>query len=107
MGRQFKRGLGAGATAVIGCVIALVRPAESAAGERIASLDTSSGTERAGYIAVGATTRAPIGWVEFCLRYKGECDTKRLGAARRRAHGEGLGRPDQGQRLGQRRPSSR
>jgi len=28
------------------------------------------------YIAVGQSTRAPIGWVEFCVRYKPECDTK-------------------------------
>ena len=26
--------------------------------------------------AVGDATRAPIGWVEFCVEYKGECDTK-------------------------------
>jgi predicted transglutaminase-like cysteine proteinase len=75
MGRQFKQVRG-GVAAAIGCVIALVLPADSAAGERIASLNTSSGTERAAYIAVGATTRAPIGWVEFCIRYKGECDTR-------------------------------
>jgi predicted transglutaminase-like cysteine proteinase len=24
---------------------------------------------------VGAATRAPIGWTEFCIRYKGECNT--------------------------------
>ena len=75
MGRQFKRVSG-GVAAVIGCAIALVLPADSAAGERFASLNTSGGAERAAYIAVGATTRAPIGWVEFCIRYKGECDTR-------------------------------
>jgi len=26
--------------------------------------------------AVGAPTKAPIGWVEFCVEYKPECDTK-------------------------------
>ena len=26
--------------------------------------------------AVGEPTRAPIGWVEFCVEYKGECETK-------------------------------
>ncbi len=28
------------------------------------------------YEAVGTTTRAPIGWVEFCVEYKPECKTK-------------------------------
>lgn len=28
------------------------------------------------YVAVGEPTRAPIGWVEFCIEYKAECDTK-------------------------------
>jgi predicted transglutaminase-like cysteine proteinase len=32
--------------------------------------------ERIVYATVGATTRAPIGWVEFCVEYKPECDTK-------------------------------
>ena len=32
--------------------------------------------ERAIYAAVGATTRAPIGWVEFCVEYKTECKTR-------------------------------
>jgi len=32
--------------------------------------------ERASYASIGDVTRAPIGWVEFCVEYKGECDTK-------------------------------
>ena len=32
--------------------------------------------EHATYANVGNVTRAPIGWVEFCVEYKGECDTK-------------------------------
>src|SRR5580704_543837 len=28
------------------------------------------------YIAVGETTRPPIGWVEFCVEYDPECKTK-------------------------------
>jgi predicted transglutaminase-like cysteine proteinase len=32
--------------------------------------------EPAVYEAVGAATRAPIGWVEFCVEYKPECNTK-------------------------------
>ena len=51
------------------------------------------GAERAAlFIAVGDATRAPIGWVEFCIAYKAECDTKPSRAARRRADAEGLDR---------------
>jgi predicted transglutaminase-like cysteine proteinase len=36
--------------------------------------------ERPLFVSVGAATRAPIGWVEFCAEYAGECDTKALEA---------------------------
>ena len=32
--------------------------------------------ERVAYIPVGAASRAPIGWVEFCIEYKSECASK-------------------------------
>jgi predicted transglutaminase-like cysteine proteinase len=32
--------------------------------------------ERAAYLPVGGTARAPIGWFEFCIEYKQECNTK-------------------------------
>lgn len=32
--------------------------------------------ERVAYLAVGAPARAPIGWVEFCIEYKSECNTR-------------------------------
>jgi predicted transglutaminase-like cysteine proteinase len=36
-------------------------------------------TRVADYITVGARTQSPpIGWVQFCQTYLGECDTKRL-----------------------------
>ena len=46
----------------------------------IMSLAPISGGARAaesnsGYVAVGGTTLVPYGWVDFCARYKGECDT--------------------------------
>jgi predicted transglutaminase-like cysteine proteinase len=34
------------------------------------------GQERALFISVGEATRAPIGWVEFCVEYDPECKTK-------------------------------
>jgi predicted transglutaminase-like cysteine proteinase len=73
MGRRTRQILGAAAAAA--CLVLLAATAASA-GERYASLPPNSGFERSTYIPVGTTTRAPIGWVEFCLRYKGECDTQ-------------------------------
>lgn len=35
---------------------------------------TEASNAAAGYISVGATTLVPYGWVDFCQRYKGECD---------------------------------
>ena len=32
--------------------------------------------QHATYATIGDVARAPIGWVEFCVEYKGECDTK-------------------------------
>ena len=32
------------------------------------------------YAVVGAETSVPYGWVDFCERYKGECDGERLSA---------------------------
>ena len=34
------------------------------------------GQERPLFISVGEATRAPIGWVEFCIEYDPECKTK-------------------------------
>ena len=48
----------------------------AAAAERTGSLGGAPTNERAAYAAVGEPTRAPIGWVEFCIRYKPECNTK-------------------------------
>jgi predicted transglutaminase-like cysteine proteinase len=40
----------------------------------------ASSSEHPLFIAVGAETRAPIGWVEFCVEYAPECDAKPLEA---------------------------
>jgi len=61
------------------CAAALAVGAAAAA-ERTASLGGGGGgavsNETITYIAVGEATRAPIGWVEFCVEYKPECVTK-------------------------------
>jgi predicted transglutaminase-like cysteine proteinase len=73
MGRRFKQF----STSLLVVVVALVASAaSSAASERTASLGGHlSQHARSVYANVGATTRAPIGWVEFCIEYKPECET--------------------------------
>jgi predicted transglutaminase-like cysteine proteinase len=77
MGWGFKRTLRTGSALVLICAAALaVSTATAAAGDRTASLGAMPNNDRAAYIEVGETARAPIGWVEFCVRYKGECNTR-------------------------------
>jgi predicted transglutaminase-like cysteine proteinase len=40
----------------------------------------SAANERPPFAAVGASVRAPIGWLEFCSEYAPECETKPLEA---------------------------
>ena len=42
----------------------------------IATEKTGTAQQRALFISVGEATRAPIGWVEFCVEYDPECKTK-------------------------------
>jgi predicted transglutaminase-like cysteine proteinase len=42
----------------------------------VGTAKTSTAQEHALFISVGETTRAPIGWVEFCVEYDPECKTK-------------------------------
>jgi predicted transglutaminase-like cysteine proteinase len=58
-------------TGILGAAIvaaALAVPAANAA------------SERALFASVGATTRAPIGWTEFCSEYAPECETRPMDA---------------------------
>jgi len=41
----------------------------------LATPAAGSAEERVLFISVGETTRAPIGWVEFCVEYDPECKT--------------------------------
>ena len=78
MGWRFKHVLRTGSALVVACSAALAASAgATAANERTAALGGSSApSERVVYVAVGEPTRAPIGWVEFCVEYKPECATK-------------------------------
>ena len=42
----------------------------------IATEKTTTAEERPLFISVGEATRAPIGWVEFCVEYDPECKTR-------------------------------
>ena len=42
----------------------------------LATPAASNAEERPLYISIGETTRAPIGWTEFCIEYDPECKTK-------------------------------
>lgn len=64
----------------LGNTLLLVCAAALASGTAIANERTGSlggaGNDRFAYVAVGEPTRAPIGWVEFCVEYKSECATR-------------------------------
>jgi len=42
----------------------------------IAIADTGVASERLLFVSLGDGARAPIGWIDFCARYAGECDVK-------------------------------
>ena len=75
MGGRFKQDRRTGGALLVLCAAVLLAGGGPAfAGERTAQAFPAN--ERAVYAAVGEPTRAPIGWTEFCLAYKPECDTK-------------------------------
>ena len=75
MDKRFKQALRTG-SAMILAFSALTMATGAHASERYASLSTGQPNDRVIYAAVGETTRAPIGWVEFCIEYKNECNTR-------------------------------
>ena len=75
MDKRFKQALRTG-SAMILAFSALTMATGAHASERYASLSTGQPNDRVIYATVGETTRAPIGWVEFCIEYKNECNTR-------------------------------
>ena len=76
MGGRCKQNRRTGGALLVLCAAVLLAAGGPAfAGERVAP-QAFPANERAVYAAVGEPTRAPIGWSEFCLAYKPECDTK-------------------------------
>ena len=60
---------------VLAGAAAFAAPSQAAPLHR-ASLQFTLPAERPPNIAVGGVTRAPIGWVEFCVEYNPECKTR-------------------------------
>jgi predicted transglutaminase-like cysteine proteinase len=79
MGWCFKQGSRRIVLAFAG-IAALAAPAGGAgAAERVAlHAGHPANNEPVIYVSVGATARPPIGWIEFCIEYKPECETKAL-----------------------------
>jgi predicted transglutaminase-like cysteine proteinase len=74
MGWRFKQGLRTSCALVLACTAAFA-VSGAAAGERMASLGAMP-NDRIAFVEVGEPTRAPIGWVEFCVEYNPECKTR-------------------------------
>jgi predicted transglutaminase-like cysteine proteinase len=75
MGWRIKH-VSTGGLLVMACAAALSASAGgTAAGERKLAYGYAL-QGHAVYAAIGATTRAPIGWLEFCVEYKQECRVK-------------------------------
>ena len=74
MFKRTNKALRAGGALAFLCIAAM----SANAAERTGSIGhgQANRSDHASYASVGDVTRAPIGWVEFCVEYKGECDTK-------------------------------
>jgi predicted transglutaminase-like cysteine proteinase len=75
MGWRIKR-VSTGGMLVMACAATLAASAGgTAAGARKLAYGYAP-RDHAVYAAVGASARAPIGWLEFCVEYKQECHAK-------------------------------
>src|SRR5450631_2718845 len=74
MGWRFKQGLRSSCALVLACT-AVFAVSGATAGERMSSLGAMP-NDRIAFVEVGEPTRAPIGWVEFCVEYHPECKTR-------------------------------
>jgi len=75
MGWRFKQLLATSSVLILAGAAAFAASGPADAAQR-ASLHAGIPAQRPVYAAVGEVTRAPIGWIEFCIEYKPECDTK-------------------------------
>src|SRR5215468_5802161 len=75
MARRYKQALRVASVLVFASFATMAACTAVAAGEYTASLGPFE-PQSPVYATVGEPTRAPIGWVEFCVEYRSECATK-------------------------------
>ena len=63
-------------TVAIAATALTISMSAGAAGDRYASLGNGAAVNQPVFATVGETTRAPIGWIDYCQEYRGECATK-------------------------------
>ncbi len=74
MGRRFKHLCRSGATLAVVVAAALIAvPATAAPNANLQKLPVGLHPT---YVSVGQDTRAPIGWIDFCIEYKPQCNTR-------------------------------
>jgi len=77
MAGRLKQAVRAGSPLAYVSIALATSMAAVAAGESTASVGGSGESGgRPVYLTVGEPTRAPIGWVDFCITYKAECATR-------------------------------
>jgi len=77
MAGRFKRVLRAAiALGLASAAVLAMSAGRATAGDTTASLEGNPGlSEQPAFVTVGDVTRAPIGWVDFCIENKSECAT--------------------------------
>jgi len=63
-------------TLAIAATALTISMAAGSARDRYASLGSGGDVNAPAFATVGEVSRAPIGWIDFCQEYKGECATK-------------------------------
>jgi predicted transglutaminase-like cysteine proteinase len=68
------------ALALTSAALVVARPATAGPTASSAQAGNNAGNNRELFITPGAPTRPPFGWVNFCVEYAGECETRPLEA---------------------------
>ena len=77
MSKRLNKLLAAGSALGLAGVVAFAAPSQAAPIQRT-SLQFNHSVERPHNIAVRGGARAPIGWIEFCVNYKPQCNVRPL-----------------------------
>jgi len=77
MGWRIKQHLRTTGVWIIACVAASAAASAPAAGAQRLAMRSELPDVQPVYATIGADTRAPIGWIEFCVEHRRECDNRR------------------------------